>query len=36
LTSFEKEKAGLRSDLTFGYYDKAKFDGEINWHPIEY
>lgn len=22
------------SDLTFGYYDKTKFKGEITWHPI--
>lgn len=22
------------SDLTFGYYDKTKFTGKINWHPV--
>jgi len=22
--------------LTFGYYDKTKFDGEVNWNPVEY
>lgn len=24
------------SDLTFGYYDKTKFSGEISWHPVDY
>ena len=22
--------------MTFGYYDKTKFEGEIAWNPIEY
>ena len=22
--------------MTFGYYDKTKFDGEVNWNPVEY
>ena len=22
--------------MTFGYYDKEKFEGEIHWNPIEY
>jgi len=26
----------MESDLTFGYYDKSKFKGEIDWHPIDY
>jgi len=26
----------LDSDLTFGYYDKTKFTGEIIWHPIQF
>ena len=25
---------GLHSDLTLGYYDKSKFKGSIDWHPI--
>lgn len=24
----------LESDLTFGYYDKTKFKGDLVWHPI--
>lgn len=30
------ESEGHKSDLTFGYYDKAKFDGEVHWNPVEY
>jgi saccharopepsin len=22
------------SDLTFGYYDKTKYQGELIWHPV--
>lgn len=36
LTSTEMEKQGLKSDLTFGYYDRAKFDGDVHWNPIEF
>lgn len=36
LTSTAMEKQGLKSDLTFGYYDKTKFEGEIHWNPIAY
>ena len=36
LTSKQAEAAGNKSDLTFGYYDKEKYEGEINWNPIEY
>ena len=36
LTSKQSEAAGNKSDLTFGYYDKDKFTGEINWNNIEY
>ena len=36
LTSKQAESAGMESDLTFGYYDKSKFKGEIDWHPIDY
>mmetsp|Transcript_29546 Transcript_29546/g.45017 ORF Transcript_29546/g.45017 Transcript_29546/m.45017 type:complete len:94 (+) Transcript_29546:732-1013(+) len=24
------------SDITFGYYDKSKFKGQLDWHPIRY
>jgi hypothetical protein len=24
------------SDLTFGYYDKTKFFGDLIWHPVEF
>ena len=35
LTSMQDEKsANLKSDLTFGYYDKSKFKGDIHWNPI--
>ena len=26
----------MNSDMTMGYYDKTKFTGEIDWHPIQY
>ena len=29
-----EEKYGLKSSLTFGFYDTKKFKGEIQWHPI--
>ena len=36
LTSIEMEKEkGLKSDLTFGYYDKTKFEGDIHWNPVK-
>lgn len=25
---------GLDSELTFGYYDKSKYTGDMIWHPI--
>ena len=35
LTGLEDErKFGVKSDLTFGYYDKTKFDGDIHWNDI--
>ena len=34
LTSKQAENLGFASDLTFGYYDKAKFKGAIHWNPI--
>ena len=30
------EDNGMLSDLTFGYYDKAKFTGEIHWLDVEF
>lgn len=26
--------SGLDSELTFGYYDKSKYTGDMVWHPI--
>ena len=36
LTNKQAEGLGIQSDLTFGYYDKAKFKGTLNWHPIKF
>ena len=36
MTTKNDEKEGRFSDLTFGYYDTSKFEGEISWNPIEY
>jgi len=33
-TTKQAEGMGLKSDLTFGYYDKAKFKGDVHWNPI--
>ena len=34
-TSVEDEKKhGLSSDLTFGYYDHSKYNGDIHWNDI--
>lgn len=30
----EEKVAGLKSEMTFGYYDVSKFYGEIDWHPV--
>jgi len=35
-TSKQAEQAGMTSDLTFGYYDKSKFKGDVDWHPVQY
>jgi len=35
-TNKQQEAAGMKSDMTFGYYDKAKFKGDITWHPVDY
>jgi hypothetical protein len=34
LTSKQDEAAGKKSDLTFGYYDKSKFGGNIHWNDV--
>jgi hypothetical protein len=36
LTTKNQEKFGMSSDLTFGYYDKEKFKGNIDWHPVQF
>lgn len=36
LSSKQDENAGLKSDLTLGYYDTAKFTGDIHWSPIKF
>ena len=36
LTSKQADNQGVHSDLTFGYYDKAKFTGEMKWYPIQF
>jgi len=35
-TSKQAEASGMQSDMTFGYYDKSKFKGDMVWHPVEY
>lgn len=35
LTTQSMEKQGLRADLTFGYYDRTKYTGDIHWNPIK-
>ena len=34
MTNKIDEQYGLQSDLTLGYYDRAKFKGDIQWLPI--
>jgi hypothetical protein len=36
LTTKSEESLGITSDLTFGYYDKNRYKGEIDWHPIQF
>lgn len=36
LTSKQAETHGMLSDLTFGYYDKQKFKGDIHWNDIKF
>lgn len=26
----------MKSDLTIGYFDTAKYKGKIEWHPIQF
>ena len=35
-TTQQQESSGMKSDMTFGYYDKQKFQGEITWHNVDY
>ena len=35
LSSQQDEAQGRKSDLTFGYYDKTKFKGDIHWNDIK-
>ncbi len=28
------DKFGVQPEMTIGYYDRAKFEGDINWHPV--
>ena len=35
-TTAQAEEKGLKSDMTFGYYDKSKFKGEMTWHNVDY
>lgn len=35
-TTQQQEAAGIKSDMTFGYYDKTKYTGDIAWHPVNY
>jgi hypothetical protein len=35
-TTKQSEAQGMQSDMTFGYYDKSKFKGEVDWHPVQY
>jgi len=36
LTTKQAEDLGMKSDLTFGYYDKAKYQGDIHWNDIKF
>jgi len=35
-TTQEQEAQGALSDMTFGYYDKSKFEGDMTWHNVDY
>ena len=36
LTSKQNEALGIKSDLTLGYYDRAKFVGNIHWNDVKF
>jgi cathepsin D len=36
LSSKQDESAGLKSDLTLGYYDTSKFTGDIHWSDVKF
>jgi cathepsin D len=36
LTSKQADNMGMLSDLTFGYYDTAKFKNDIHWNDIKF
>jgi len=35
-TSKQAENLGMKSDLTLGYYDKAKFQGDVHWNDVKF
>jgi hypothetical protein len=35
-TTKEAEAKGTKSEMTLGYYDRAKFTGNIRWHDIRF
>jgi cathepsin D len=35
-TTKQAESSGMKSDMTFGYYDKEKFSGDIHWNDIKF
>jgi hypothetical protein len=36
LTTLQDEAQGYKSDLSFGYYDKAKYSGDVHWNDIKF
>jgi len=36
LTSKQNEALGMKSDLTLGYFDRAKFTGAVHWNDIKF
>jgi saccharopepsin len=36
LTSKQAEAMGMKSDLTLGYYDRAKFTGDVHWNDVQF
>jgi len=29
-----EEKHGIKSEMTLGFFDRKKFTGEMEWHPV--